>query len=65
MRGSKICRGGFMLANIDFTDRYRTNPPSPPEDLKWVLYLVVQDKLMCVNTLLDRHDPRSPLTHLP
>jgi hypothetical protein len=26
-----------MLANIDFTDLYRTNPPSPLEDLKWFL----------------------------
>jgi len=25
-----------MLANIDFTIRYQPNPPSPPEDLKWV-----------------------------
>ena len=31
-----------MLANIDFTIRYRTNPPSPPEDLKWILCKPIQ-----------------------
>jgi hypothetical protein len=30
-----------MLADLEFTDRYRTNPPFPIEDLKWFLKVEV------------------------
>jgi hypothetical protein len=29
---------GFVLADIDRSNRYQTNPPSPQEGIRWVLY---------------------------